>query len=237
MSGAGGRVRYLRPAGALLVVLLSGWAGFRVYLRLAPRPVASGAPVATGSGVSATEAVRLPDEELPAPPRIPDRLPNFSLADRSGKPTPIATWRGKSLIINFWATWCAPCRHEIPLLQALDSEWRGRGVEVVGIAVDRREQVLAYADRLKIAYPLLIGEDDALEVATAFGVESPAFPFSVFTDRRGEVVTLFVGELHRAQADFILSVVRQLDQNQVPLAEARRSIAAGLRALGPEPKV
>jgi thiol-disulfide isomerase/thioredoxin len=237
MSNPGGPAKYWRLAGALLVALLGSWAGFRAYSSLAPRTLGVGDPATNGAGALPSEAVRLSDEELPAPPRIPERLPDFSLADRSGKPTSIAKWRGKSLIINFWATWCAPCRHEIPLLQALDSEWRDRGVEVVGIAVDRRENVLAYADKLKISYPLLMGEDDALEVVTAFGVESPAFPFSVFTDSRGEVVTLYVGELHRAQADFILSVVHQLDQNQLPLAQARSSIAAGLRSLGREPRV
>ncbi len=156
------------------------------------------------------------------------------MGDHTGKPTSIATWRGKSLIINFWATWCAPCRHEIPLLQSIRREWRDRNVEVVGIAVDYRDKVVAYAEELKIAYPLLVGEDDALDVARAFGVDSPAFPFTVFTDQRGEVVALFVGELHKTQADLILSVVQRLNQNQVPLAEARHAIAEGLRSLSAE---
>ncbi len=144
---------------------------------------------------------------------------------------PSTTWAGKSLVINFWATWCAPCRREIPLLQDVFTQWSGRDVAVVGIAVDHRDQVLAYADELKIAYPLLIGEQDALDVAAAFGVESPAFPFTVFTDRRGEVVALYVGELHKAQADLILSVVQNLNQRQVGLPEARRTIAEGLQAI------
>ena len=133
--------------------------------------------------------------------------------------------------MNFWATWCAPCRREIPLLQSLQAQWSGRDVEVVGVAVDYRDKVRAYAEELKIGYPLLIGEEDALEVAARFGVVTPVFPFTVFTDRRGEVVTLYVGELHKAQADLILSVVETLNQNHVQLAEARRNIAAGLQAL------
>jgi len=137
-------------------------------------------------------------------------------------------------IINFWATWCAPCRHEIPLLQSIRQQWRGHDVEVVGIAVDYRDKVVAYADELKIAYPLLIGEDDALDVARAFGVDSPAFPFTVFTDRRGEVVALYVGELRKTQADLILSVVQSLNQDRVQLPEARHTIAEGLRSLSTE---
>jgi thiol-disulfide isomerase/thioredoxin len=171
------------------------------------------------------------DQAVPPAAKIPDRLPNFSLQGRDGNSTSIKAWEGKSLIINFWATWCAPCRREIPLLRALHSDWAGRGMSVVGIAVDYRDKVLAYADELKINYPVLIGEQDALDVAAAFGVETPAFPFTVFTDRRGEVVALYLGELHRSEADLILGVVQTLNQNQVALPEARRSIAEGLQAL------
>jgi thiol-disulfide isomerase/thioredoxin len=140
-------------------------------------------------------------------------------------------WSGKSLVINFWATWCAPCRREIPLLQTLASEWAGRDVTVVGIAVDYRDKVQDFAREFRIDYPLLIGEQDALDVAAKFGMDSPAFPFTVFTDRRGEVVTLFVGELHRPQADLILSVVQTLNQDLVQLPEAKRRIADGLAAI------
>ncbi len=146
------------------------------------------------------------------PAKIPDRLPQFSLADRAGKPTSITSFAGKSLIINFWATWCAPCRREIPLLESLHAEWAGRDVSVVGIAVDYRDKVLDFASRFHMDYPLLMGEQDALDAAAAFGVQSPVFPFTVFTDRRGEVVTLFVGELHRPQAELILSQVQNLNR-------------------------
>jgi thiol-disulfide isomerase/thioredoxin len=167
-----------------------------------------------------------------APPaRIPDVLPAFSLNDLQGKATPIATWAGKSLVINFWATWCAPCRREIPLLNTLAGEWASQGVTVVGIAVDYRDKVLQFRDQFKIGYPLLIGEQDALDAAARFGVASPAFPFTVFTDRRGEVVALFVGELHRPQADLIMSAVQNLDKGAVRLYQARQQIAAGLDAL------
>jgi thiol-disulfide isomerase/thioredoxin len=230
-----------RVAGALLLGVVGIWAGLRIYANHAPDRVAGGAPPAGGVRVPVGEASPpVPGDfntpEGPAMPllKVPERLPTFTLADRTGKPTSIATWRDKSLIINFWATWCTPCRHEIPLLESLSREWRGRGVEVVGIAVDYRDQVLAYAAELKIAYPLLIGEQDALDVAGELGFESPVFPFTVFTDRRGEVVTLYVGELHQAQADLILSVVQNLNQNRVQLTAARRTIADGLHALAPQ---
>ena len=105
-----------------------------------------------------------------------------------------------------------PLRREIPLLATLHSEWSARGFSVIGVAVEHRAEVAAFARDFKIAYPLLVGEQDALDVAAKFGVVSPAFPFTVFTDKRGRVVALYLGELHRAQADSILSTVQNLNR-------------------------
>ncbi len=245
------RIQALRLAGGLLVVSFGLWAGLRVYQSHAPQRAAPALAPLAGVRVPAGEASPPAPSDFDAPfdsafgtsvapgesvsLRIPEHLPEFSLGGRSGKPTPISTWRGKSLIINFWATWCAPCRHEIPLLQSVRREWLDRNLEVVGIAVDYRDKVVAYADELKISYPLLIGEDDALDVARGFGVDSPAFPFTVFTDQRGEVVALYVGELHKTEIDLILSVVQSLNQNRMQLPEARHTIAEGLRSLRTPP--
>jgi thiol-disulfide isomerase/thioredoxin len=226
--------RGLRVAVAASLVLVSIWAGARLYAtRISEhggQAVPEGQASAPNPGDALTANAQTPDESWPHP-IIPAHLPAFSLSDLTGQPTPIMRWSGKSLVINFWATWCAPCRREIPLLQTLASEWAGRDVAVVGIAVDYRDKVQDFAREFKIDYPLLIGEQDALDVAAKFGMDSPAFPFTVFTDRRGEVVALFVGELHRPQADLILSVVQTLNQNLVQLPEAKRSIADGLAAI------
>jgi thiol-disulfide isomerase/thioredoxin len=223
--------RAFRIAGAVLVIIVGIWAGVRIHSsRMAPS-FAGGIPTPVGAA-SPPIPSDLIDESAPQPVKIPDRLPRFSLGNLEGKSTPIDTWNGKSLVINFWATWCAPCRREIPLLEGLSGEWGGRGVQVVGIAVDHREQVSTYARELKIGYPLLVGEQDALDVATSLGFDSPVFPFTVFTDRRGEVVALYVGELHEPQANLILSVVQNLNQDQIELKEARRTIAEGLHRLG-----
>jgi thiol-disulfide isomerase/thioredoxin len=228
--------RVLRVAGAVVAIAFGLWAGVRVYSSREPAPVAphrAAVQVPAGEASPPTESDLNGqfDPAVPIPVKIPDRLPEFSLSNPAGRATPISTWAGKSLVLNFWATWCAPCRREIPLLKSLNSEWSDRGVTVVGVAVDYRDKVVAYADELKIAYPLLIGEQDALDVATQLGVDTPVFPFTVFTDRRGEVVALYLGELHRAQADLILSVVQRLNDNRVELAAARQTIAQGLHAL------
>ena len=218
----------LRYLGAALIILLGVWAGLKFH---SVHPAAEpGVPVRAGVA-SAPNANDDGAVETAPRPLIPARLPDFSLNDLSGKSIPIAAWSGRSLVINFWATWCAPCRREIPLLKTLAADWAGRDLTVVGIAVDYADKVRQFAGQFKIDYPLLIGEQDALDVAAKFGMEAPAFPFTVFTDRRGEVVALFVGELHRPQADFILSEVQNLNQERIQLPEARRAIADGLEAM------
>jgi len=229
--------RWPRVIGAALTVIVGVWAGARVYSSRDASPSYRGGPMAAGEPSASTrgELASSLAEAMPLGTKIPDRLPEFSLQGRNGRPVSIKAWAGKSLVINFWATWCAPCRREIPLLEALQRAWADRGVAVIGIAVDHRDQVLAYADELKIAYPLLIGEQDALDAAAAFGVPDPALPFTVFTDRRGEVVALYMGELHRAETDLILSVLQQVNQDQVPLPAARHAIELGLRRLTKSP--
>lgn len=220
-----------RVLGAGVLAMLCAWAGARIYVNWQARSAAeiqvpaglSSAPTPTDNTVDASLAA--------AAVRIPDALPVFTLSNLQGLPTPISTWAGRPLVINFWATWCAPCRREIPLLKALSGEWASRNIAVIGIAVDHRNEVLKFADQFKIDYPLLIGEQDALDVAAKLGMDPPAFPFTVFTDARGEVVALFVGELHRPQADLIISAVQNLDKGSLQLAQARRQIAAGLDAL------
>ena len=216
-----------------VVALFAVWAAAWLHFGRVPVPPT---PVAASDAGWTTHGE--PDAAVPAVggelAKIPERLPEFSLRDPTGAAMSIARFAGKSLILNFWATWCAPCRREIPLLQSLHVEWSGRDIEVVGVAVDYPEKVIAYAKGLKITYPLMVGEEDALAVAAKFGVNSPVFPFTVFTDGRGDVVAVYVGELHQPQVDLILSVVRNLNSNRLQLAEARRNVAAGLQALAPD---
>lgn len=234
---------WLRVASVAVAVAGGFWAGTSAYRSHAPAVHRLGVSVPAGeaSAPNPSDLAQAPGdlsgEPAPGarpPSSIPERLPAFKLADRAGKLTSIGEFAGKSLVINFWATWCAPCQREIPLLQSLHDEWAGRGVEVVGIAVDFREKVREFANRFKIGYPLLIGEQDALDAAAALGVDQPVFPFTVFTDRRGQVVALFIGELHRPQAELILTVVQRLNMDSIQLPAARQAIADGLAAVRPQ---
>lgn len=172
------------------------------------------------------------ESPVPAPPtQLVETLPQFQLADRAGQLRSLADWPGQALIVNFWATWCAPCRREIPLLQQLQRDHAAEGFQVIGVAVDFRDKVLAYADEMQIDYPLLIGEQEALDAAAAFGVATVGLPFTVFSDRKGRVVTAHLGELTAAEADLILDAVRRVDAGETSPADARVALDSALAAL------
>jgi thiol-disulfide isomerase/thioredoxin len=215
-------------AGALFALALVAGAasGFLLYhLRH---------PAGTQHALTAPLPALPPPDEAPTTagaegPRraIPQVLPDFVLPGLDGTPHRLSDWKGRPLIVNFWASWCEPCRREIPLLEELRRS-SGGALEVIGVAVDTHDAAQKYAHESGIDYPVLVGEQGGLEAAAAFGIE-PVLPFSVFSDRDGRVVTLKVGELHRDEAQFILGRIRALDRHQLGLSEARNEIAAGVR--------
>jgi thiol-disulfide isomerase/thioredoxin len=172
------------------------------------------------------------EPEPPAPPAaadiqpavIPEVRPDVTLADRTGKPRSLSEWDGRPLIVNFWATWCAPCRREIPMLNALARDPAYDEFALIGIAVDFREDVLAYLEETPIDYEVLIGEQDGLDAARAFGVASIGLPFTAFTDKTGRIATIHVGELHRPQAEVILSAIQAVDAGDINMSAARDRI-------------
>jgi len=245
-----------RPTGnrglmlAAALAALAGLGMYQFYGRLAgelPRPGrdarltddASGAAPASASrgGLHRGPAgISGGGDASPSSPRadvarpIPEQLPEFVLATAEGPPRALSSFTQPSLIVNFWATWCAPCRREIPLLKKLRAEHGASGVEIVGVAVDFRDDVLKYARDVGIDYPLLIGEQDGLAAAKAFGMDM-VFPFTAFADAKRRIVALKVGELHEDEASFILDMVAEVNAGRLELAAARTAIGAKLRLL------
>lgn len=123
------------------------------------------------------------------------QLLEATLPDLSGAPQTIGNWRGKVLVINFWATWCPPCLEEVPLFVRLQREMGHQGLQFVGIAIDERDKVREFASRNAINYPIMIGQLDAIELSRAAGNKSGALPYTLVLDRSGRVVSQHQGGL------------------------------------------
>jgi thiol-disulfide isomerase/thioredoxin len=130
-----------------------------------------------------------------------------TLPSLAGARTPLASFRGTIVLLNFWATWCVPCTVEIPDLIALARDYRRRGVEVVGVDVGEPVAVVRpYVERMKIGYPILLaGEHDAL--VERLGIEQRGLPTTVVLNRDGTVCRVRVGLTSRRTFEQILTLM------------------------------
>ena len=111
----------------------------------------------------------------------------------------LADWQGDVIVINFWATWCPPCLREIPDFVEVFEQHRAQGVRFVGLSIDAPENVAAFASKMGVTYPLLIGNADTLQLATALGNPAQGLPFTVILDRSGMVRHVTLGTMSKAE--------------------------------------
>ena len=180
-------------------------------------------------------AARIPVEVTPPPepkPNIQDTpvtlevvtRPEFTLPDADGVEHALADWQGKHRILNFWATWCGPCKREIPVLKAFQDEHGPDGFQVIGIAVDFPEEVSHYAESAEFNYPILVGQEDAMAIAESSGIEFVGLPFTMFVAPDGEYLEAYIGELHQEHLDKIVDVMTQLDNDTLTKDEAKAAL-------------
>ncbi len=125
--------------------------------------------------------------------------------DLSGRPRRLMEWQGRVLLCNFWATWCAPCREEIPLLVTAKQQWPTTGFEIVGIGIDSADKIRDFAATYKINYPLLVADATAIALMRGLGNRSGGLPYTVVFDRSGALVERRLGALTRQDLQQVLS--------------------------------
>jgi thiol-disulfide isomerase/thioredoxin len=165
------------------------------------------------------------DEDPPVAPSS-SHIVDFSLPDLDGNIRQISDWDGKARLINFWATWCAPCRREIPLLKKTQAEHVDNDFQVIGIAVDFIDQVTAYAEEVEFNYPVLIGQEDAMAAAEATGIDFIGMPFTMIVAPDGQLIKTHVGEILEDDMELIVEIFEQMKNGKIDLASARSALKA-----------
>ena len=140
---------------------------------------------------------------------IAERVYAARFSDLNGEARGVEAWRGRILVVNFWATWCAPCRTEVPMFVRMQERYGGRGLQLVGIAIDQPAKVAAFAHEFGINYPILVGGPDAIDLMRQVGNGSGALPYTLVIDRQGKVAGRRLGELKESQLFEIIAPLLQ----------------------------
>lgn len=134
------------------------------------------------------------------------RIPPFSpyelvLTDLNAKPQSLSQWRGKVLILNYWATWCHPCREEMPGFSRLQDKYRDNGVQFVGISIDDASKIIEFQKDTPVSYPLLIGDMATMKNSADLGNTRQALPFTAVFDREGKLAATKLGRLSESELE------------------------------------
>jgi peroxiredoxin len=124
-----------------------------------------------------------------------------TLPDENGTPQALNQWKGKIIVLNFWATWCPPCREEMPELSALHTEYQDKNVVVVGISLDEIDLIKAFDEENNISYPLLAAEETGSQLAFNLGNDKSALPFTVIIKPDGTIANTYFGRISKALLD------------------------------------
>ncbi len=163
--------------------------------------------------------------EAPDVTGAPGQMPEFTLPDLYDEPHSIAEWYGRPLIINFWATWCAPCRREMPLLQIAHDAATATDPMIIGVAVDRVDDVRSYVAESGYTYQMLVGQQEALDITELFGFEFLGLPFTVFTTASGGILKIHIGELHADEFAEYMKIYKLLIKKEISDDQARTRMA------------
>jgi len=128
-----------------------------------------------------------------------------SFPDLTGKPQPLGQWQGRLLVINFWATWCAPCREEVPALNRIHNKYAAKGLQIVGIAADSADKVFEFSKETDIGYPLLVDQNGAMEFSKRLGNRLGLLPHTVVIGADGKQIFSKLGVIQEQGFESIIS--------------------------------
>lgn len=161
--------------------------------------LAAAALLAAAIGYRLGEFGKSAEATAPATPAI--QIFDLVLTDLKGQRQSLGQWRGKILIVNYWATWCHPCREEMPGFSRLQDKYRDKGVQFVGISIDTAAKIVEFQENTPVIYPLLIGDMDVMENSAKLGNIRQALPFTAVFDKRGKLFSTKLGRVAEAELE------------------------------------
>ena len=164
------------------------FAGIGVYMGMRASDHAS--PIAAAAGGAAAKN----DGAAGASPAVSNLFAQ-SMTEANGSGKGLAQWKGKPMVVNFWATWCGPCVEEMPALSALQTEIAPKHVQIVGIGIDSPTNIKEFASKYKIAYPLYVAGMSGTELSKQFGNQAGSLPYTVLLSADGRVLKTYLGKL------------------------------------------
>ncbi|HET7921486.1 MAG TPA: TlpA disulfide reductase family protein [Gammaproteobacteria bacterium] len=180
-------MKSVQTAGLVIAIVIAALAaGYGAYQWLQPErstELAQQAPAQPA--MSQTQAMHLP------------------LNDLDGNPHNLADWHGKVRLVNFWATWCPPCREEMPLLVKLQAKYAARGLQVIGIATDETDTdgVRTFTKRMLVNYPILLGDFRINAMVAGLGGNLIGLPYTLLIDRDGRIIKIHPGQLQPTETE------------------------------------
>lgn len=176
----------------VILCIAAAVAGFAVYSRIQQNKLEE--------QYSITKTRKAPDDV---------KRPGFQLIDLDGKLRNINEWDGKVILLNFWATWCPPCRNEIPAFIELQNKYGPSGFQVIGIAIDQMDLVQGYSDSMGINYPVMVGESEATEISMQYGNRLNVLPYTVIINRDGMIRFIKRGEVSKGEVEEMIKPLLQ----------------------------
>ena len=158
--------------------------------------------IAGGSGIALQSYLN--NKQETNNPAIGLTRPEFAAMDLNGQLRNIKEWDGKLIFLNFWATWCPPCKKEIPTFIELQKTYGDQGFQIIGIAIDNEEAVAEYAKKIAINYPTLVVEAEGVNLAKHYGNGIGALPYTVIINREGIINRTIRGEISKNRAKLLL---------------------------------
>jgi thiol-disulfide isomerase/thioredoxin len=136
-------------------------------------------------------------------------LYNSMINDPDGRPQSLKQFQDKTIVLNFWATWCEPCLEEMPELSKIYTENKSKNLVVVGIAIDEERAVKSYLKKTKVAYPIFVDEDKGVILSKNLGNNEGILPYTVIINSKGNIQKTILGRVHKDQLDAILKPLLQ----------------------------